>query len=424
MSNQIGSLKMGQKLKKTPAGEIPVDWGVATISDLCQVNPEVIKESTPPDAQLKYIDIASIERTGSISIPKDMKFKDAPSRARRIVKAGDIIVSTVRPYLKAFARITDLSENIVASTGFAVLRARPNVNGGYVYQHVLSDTFVKYLEEKMTGSSYPAVNSSDVAEYQMPVPTAQEQENIGRILSDVDILIDNVDAEIEKTKELKKSLMCQLLTHGIGHKKFKKTKIGKIPVDWRESRLGELVYVRYGLGQPPVADPNGVLMIRATNIKGNKIVENDILRVNRETLPLNRKPFLEEGDIIVVRSGVNTGDVALVTKIWAGAVAGYDLVISPSSRISPAYCVEYLLSENAQAYFSSQSARSAQPHLNAQQVSFMPIPLPSLPEQKKIAAISQEVDKVIDREEKGLEKVVELKKSLMSMLLTGKVRVN
>ena len=59
MSNQIGSLKMGQKLKKTPAGEIPVDWGVATISDLCQVNPEVIKESTPPDAQLKYIDIKS-----------------------------------------------------------------------------------------------------------------------------------------------------------------------------------------------------------------------------------------------------------------------------------------------------------------------------------------------------------------------------
>ena len=204
MSNQIGSLKMGQKFKKTPAGEIPVDWGVATIADLCQVNPEVIKESTPPDTQLKYIDIASIERTGSISVPKDMEFKDAPSRARRIVKAGDIIVSTVRPYLKAFARITDESENLIASTGFAVLRARPNVNGGYVYQHVLSDSFVKYLEEKMTGSSYPAVNSSDVAGYQMPVPTAIEQKNIGRILSDVDTLIDKVDAEIEKIKKLKK----------------------------------------------------------------------------------------------------------------------------------------------------------------------------------------------------------------------------
>ncbi len=200
-------------------------------------------------------------------------------------------------------------------------------------------------------------------------------------------------------------------------RKFKKTPAGEIPVDWEAKKLGDLADIRYGLGQPPAADQNGVLMIRATNIKRDRIVENNILRVSRESIPLSRNPFLKEGDIIVVRSGVNTGDVALITKAWAGAVAGYDLVLSPSSEIDATYCMKYLSSERAQAYFASQSGRSAQPHLNAQQLSAMPISLPSLTEQKNISEILSAVDGAIEKTNAVIEKTKESKMGLTQGLL-------
>lgn len=434
MSNQIGSLKMGQKFKKTPAGEIPVDWGVATISDLCQINPEVIKESTPPETQLKYIDIAAIERTGNVSVIKLIEFKTAPSRARRIVKAGDIIVSTVRPYLKAFARITDLSENLIASTGFAVLRARPNVNGGYVYQHVLSDSFVKYLEEKMTGSSYPAVNSSDVAEYQMPVPTAPEQENIGRILSDVDTLIDKVGAEIKKTKELKKSLMRQLLTRGIGHKSFKKTEFGEIPADWSVATFQEVFDFlrtannsREDLGSDGEV---GYIHYGDIHTKWRTKLDCDAVDLPRiDKAKVEGIPFLQNGDLVLADASEDYDGIGVSVEVSnitdQRIVAGlHTMLLRDRARrfidgfrgyiqYVPIVRQGLIKAGTGVSVYSISKGNLRDIHIS----------IPPLPEQRKITAILQGLGETIERAEEKLDKTVDLKTSLMNMLLTGKVRV-
>jgi len=427
MSNQIGSLKMGQKFKKTPAGEIPVDWGVATISDLCQVNSEVIKESTPPDTQLKYIDIASIERTGSISIPKDMEFKDAPSRARRIVKAGDIIVSTVRPYLKAFARVTDLSENLIASTGFAVLRPNPNVNGSYVYQHILSDSFVKYLEGRMTGSSYPAVNSSAVAEYQMPVPTAMEQEKIGRILSEIDTLVDKVVAEIKKTKELKNGLMCQLFTRGIGHKKFKKTSIGEIPTGWELVELGNECAVTKLAGFEytkffQYKTDGKIIALRALNIKGEELDLSDVQTIDLSVSNGLLRSKLFEGDVVMTYIG-NIGDVLRIPESNRFHLAPNVAKITPTAKYHSWFLLRALQSTIAQRQMRSLTATTAMPSLTMQQIRKIILPKPSLTEQDEITKILSIAVDNIKREEEGLSKLLTLRAALMRVLLTGKVRV-
>lgn len=199
--------------------------------------------------------------------------------------------------------------------------------------------------------------------------------------------------------------------------RFKKTPAGQIPVDWECRTLGDTAEVRYGLGQPPASDPAGVPIIRATDIKRDKIDGTAVLRVSRDALPLGRKPYLKEGEIIVVRSGVNTGDVALITKEWAGAIAGYDLVVSPSDQIDPAFCFQYLVSSTAQAYFARERQRSAQPHLNAQQVAALQIPLPPLPEQRKIAEILSAEDEAIDKARSVIERSRFLKRALIQEMI-------
>jgi type I restriction enzyme S subunit len=128
---------------------------------------------------------------------------------------------------------------------------------------------------------------------------------------------------------------------------------------------------------------------------------------------------LRAGDILVVRSGAYTGDVALVTKEWEGAVAGYDLIVTPSDRIDSQFLTYYLLSSSVQReHFVGLKVRSAQPHLNSSQVEETPVPVPPLSEQQKIAEILSTVDQAIEKVDEAIEKTQKLKKGLMQELLT------
>ena len=269
----------------------------------------------------------------------------------------------------------------------------------------------------------PGLKRELVHSVKVHLPLLPEQEKIAEILSVVDSAVELVDKVIAKTERLKKGLMQTLLTKGIGHIEFKETRIGRIPKEWDIAKLGEIATIRYGLGQPPESDENGTPMIRATNIKRGVIVETDVLRVKRSTIPESRNPFLREGDVIVVRSGAYTGDIGHITKRWEGAIAGYDLVVSPSNRINSVYLAHYLLSLRVQTYFSQLKSRSAQPHLNSEQVSDTPIALPSLSEQRNIADFLSTIDKKLGLERNEKVRLERVKRGLMDLLLTGKVRV-
>ena len=107
--------------------------------------------------------------------PRELAAKDAPSRARRRVQAGDILVSTVRPNLRGFARVTAAPVNLIASTGFAVVTAI-RVDGSLLYHHIMTDEFANYLEESTTGQAYPAVRAIDVANFRFAVGPLPEQQ--------------------------------------------------------------------------------------------------------------------------------------------------------------------------------------------------------------------------------------------------------
>jgi type I restriction enzyme S subunit len=153
---------------------------------------------------------------------------------------------------------------------------------------------------------------------------------------------------------------------------------------WRTTRLKHVARVGYGLGQPPPLSATGIPILRATNITRGTFTADGLIFAAREDLPLDRAPLLREGEILVVRSGANTGDSALVTSAWAGSAPGYDLRVSPVSA-HPAYIAYCLLSAVALNQMDLARNRAAQPHLNADDLGAVTLRVPPIDEQRRIA---------------------------------------
>lgn len=207
-----GLPRLHRRFKQTEIGKIPEEWEVVSLGGLASVNPELIESETDPGRIIEYLDIAAIERPGVIGPSRTLRFSVAPSRARRKTRSGDILVSTVRPYLRNFARIPASSDSFVASTGYAVVRPASRVDGSFLYQHVMSNRFVRFLKPRMRGSNYPAVKADDVESYLLGLPDSLEQRKIGTILSNLDDAIETNRKTIKSLEPLKGGLMSVLLT--------------------------------------------------------------------------------------------------------------------------------------------------------------------------------------------------------------------
>jgi len=182
-----------------PEISINPDWEIKLIKEICTINPETInqKKSFGEDSFF-YIDISSVENgTKNYSVNNIMKWIDAPSRARRHVKNHDVLLSTVRPNLKAFAFLENLPLNVIASTGFAVLRFNNRINAKYVYEQLFNDFLQKQMISRMGKGAYPSINQTDVENLKIPYPPLKVQQQI----------VDRIEREqklIEANKELVK----------------------------------------------------------------------------------------------------------------------------------------------------------------------------------------------------------------------------
>ena len=198
-------------------GEIPEHWELIPLKYLVSYNDDIIEETTDSEFEFDYIDISSVEHGRGITKLQTMKFMDSPSRARRIVKKDDVILSTVRTYLKAVARINNFIRPQIVSTGFIVLRAKKDrIEPGYLSYSVLSNCFISMVESRSVGISYPAITASDVVKIQIPIPSINVQQKIAAHLdkkcSQIDKLIALKQQKIEKLQQYKKSLIYEYVT--------------------------------------------------------------------------------------------------------------------------------------------------------------------------------------------------------------------
>ncbi len=168
--------------------ELPEGWERANLAEVCEPIVQVNPERTPK-RKFKYVDISSINN-GSHEIVETKEFigEDAPSRARKPIKSGDVLFATVRPYLKNIAQVPSELDGQVASTGFCVLRAGPKIDPRYLFRFVLADEFVQHVTEAQRGISYPAVTDRDLYSSLIAYPPFPEQhrivEKIERLLAE------------------------------------------------------------------------------------------------------------------------------------------------------------------------------------------------------------------------------------------------
>ncbi|MBH1814764.1 restriction endonuclease subunit S [Stenotrophomonas maltophilia] len=234
---------------------LPKNWGSKRLKYLATYNDEVLPESTEDDKEIDYVEISGVSLTGGIEEISRMPFYQAPSRARRKVEAGDILVSTVRTYLKAIATVgTDASKDLIASTGFCVVRPGNQIDSGYLGWVAKSQPFVDEVVARSVGVSYPATNASDLADMGIPVPPIFVQQRIVHFLDEktarIDALIEKKQVLLERLAEKRQALITRAVTKGLNPNVRMKPSgvdwVNQIPVHWNSGNIRRFARMKTG----------------------------------------------------------------------------------------------------------------------------------------------------------------------------------
>jgi restriction endonuclease S subunit len=190
------------------------------LGDLCDINKENINSKYK---YINYVDIGSIDEGKINNITK--MTSDYPSRAKRVFKKEDILLSTIRPNLRNYVYIDNEIENGICSTGFCVISGKLNINNKYIYYQLMSDNITNYLINNATGSQYPAVNSDIIMNIQIPLPSLEKQKEIISYCDEIDTTIKSMESRIKSNEILMKNIMETYLKTNNKNKDEKKTNI-------------------------------------------------------------------------------------------------------------------------------------------------------------------------------------------------------
>lgn len=186
------------------------DWEYLPLDKIALINKESLKSGTLPDYEFKYLDIAGITEPKVIGELKVLKFSDSPNRARRIVNDGNIVLSLVRPYHKSFVFVEN-SKDMIASTGTGVIEVKKGYNNRFIFHQFFSGKFMRYCENVMTGTNYPAITPNDLKKYKVGMPNEDSlPEKITFKLDSMDIRVTKTKSKIQTSKTLQKSLINQI----------------------------------------------------------------------------------------------------------------------------------------------------------------------------------------------------------------------
>lgn len=345
------------------------------------------------------------------------RYIDDPG-SKYAVQSNDVIM--IR-YGEA-GRVVRGYEGVIANNLFKITPNNDCIDKDFLYYSLTSDTMYKKIANTTQTTGMPAVNFKNLYGLEISLPQLKEQKKIAEILSSVDAAIEKTEQVIAKTEEVKKGLMQQLLTKGIGHTEFKQTEFGEIPVSWEVKKISQVASTMSG-GTP--------------NRKKSEYYNGDIPWV--KTGELIHK-YLNNSEEKITELGLNNSSAKLMpvgTVLIAmyGATVGKSTILGISASTNQACCgiipnKDYL--NNEYLYYRlqywkdkliSMATGAAQPNISQQLIKELLIPLPNLSEQEKIVDILNIQDEKIANEKANLDSLKEIKQGLMQRLLTGQVRV-
>ena len=392
MKNDNEVKKYERKTEIKGPYDLPDEWKWVKLEEVCWINREKRDPAKEmPDKEFIYIDISSIEEgTGRIREIKRILGRESPSRARRVIHTDDVIMSTVRPYLKAFAIIPKEFDNQICSTGFAVLTSKGKILPKFLLYALFSDVTIHQCNEMMVGAHYPALRIDQVARIKIPLPPLEEQKYI---VSRLEQLINRAE-EAKRLRKLAKEETEKIMQAAL-HKVFNRAE----ERGWELVRLGNLLIRKpqYGLTARSSKEVKEIRYIRISDITDYGELKNDDPRFLDLSDDEYRKYKLEENDILIARSG-SVGRVYLHKTLKQKCVFASYLIrfkLNPK-RILPKFFFYFGLSPSYKRFIENTLRIVAQPNINAREYCKLQVPLPPLEEQKNIIAYLDKISKITE----------------------------
>jgi type I restriction enzyme S subunit len=292
------------------------------------------------------------------------------------------------------------------------------------------NVFLKWLFFKLKQSNLNKLSQSDVVpglkrelvyHITIPLPPLPEQRRIAEVLGTVDSAIQKVGGAIESTERLKKGLMQRLLTRGIGHERFKESEVGRVPEEWEAKTIGEIA--KTSSGGTPSRDKKEYFIGSIPWVKSGELKDNTIYdteeRITEKGLQNSSAKLFPKGTLLIALYGATVGKTGIL-GIDATTNQAVCAILSKKDLIDQKFLQYFLISRRKQLI--SISAGGAQPNISQEIIRLFKIPLPPLPEQRRIADILSAADRKLELERRRKEKLERVKKGMMNELLTGRKR--
>lgn len=399
------------------------EWQTKTLGEILEKT-ETVNPLQSPEVEFDYIDVSSISnKTFTIEETQRLKGKAAPSRARRLVKANDVLFATVRPTLQRIAIVPDELDNQVCSTGYFVLRPRAGIDHRYVFYFLFTDTFMGQMENLQKGASYPAVTDGEVRSQFILFPPLPEQQRIVGILDEafdgIAIAKANAQKNLQNARELFESYLQSVFAEGDGK--------------WEKTSLENVLAVQPQNGWSPPADnhsDSGTPVLTLSSVTGFQFRPD---KIKFTSAPTNhqRHYWVNNGDFLITRSNTPdlVGHVAIASGITQPTIYP-DLIM----RMNPApdrMMTEFLYyqmrspSLRREITGRAQGANPTMKKISNGAVRTLPISVPSIASQQAIVetlnALTIETQHLESIYQQKLAALDELKKSLLHQAFTGQL---
>jgi type I restriction enzyme S subunit len=399
--------------KGTEIGRIPKDWEVSKLEKICE---KIKAGGTPLTTKKEFWN-------GDIPF---VKIEDMTSSGKYLMKTSSFItkvglensnawlVPENSLLLAMYGSLGEVSINTIdVATNQAILGIIPKEKDDVEFLYYWFLYFKPCWRRFAKPTTQANLTAEIVRNSTLPLPSPQERRKIVEILSTVDEAIQKTNEIIAKTERLKKGLMQELLTKGIGHKEFKDTEIGRIPRGWEVVKLGDVVTYRKGVKPKVVFDqrePNTLPYLTADDVRAG--IFTKWAKESDKTIKVNKD------DVILIWDGFYCGDAFMGLE---GILSSTMIKIEPKSNLNGRFLF-YILKTHFKELNTKISGMYLK-HVNKSVFENLKLPLPPPQEQQKIVEILSTIDKNLDIEKNQKVKLKNIKQGLMNLLLTGKVRV-
>ncbi len=396
---------------------IPDDWSVTTLEQ----EAELIMGQSPAS------EVINVHGQGLPFLQGNAEFGTTYPRAqywcsqpvKRSVK-GDILISVRAPV----GALNKADQGYCIGRGLAAIHFKTTQVdfGWYALQHE-----VHQFQRVSQGSTFEAINRTELGKLTFLRPTDIEQTKIAAILGSIDETIEQTQSLIAQIGRVRQALLANITTSLGGHTQRRQTEIGELPIHWNISSLGKVADLKNGINfSSSQKGSNGILTVDVVNmfVDDTVISDENLYRVNTT---VEHEHLLEDGDLLFVRSSVKQQGIGWTTLFKplneAATFCGFIIRARLQEKsLIPLFVLYWLRSPNVRKWIVSNASHSAITNISQEVLSRIKIPTPPIPEQERIVAVLSKVDRAFSHEKLTLDALKRVKRGLMHELLTGRRR--